>query len=107
MFRLENAQSLVGVALAIGICWLLSENRRRFPWKLAIGAVLVQAVLVLALFGLPALRSGLQGVGHAVDGGLEEGTWDARPVDVRVGPDGAVYFSENKGDRILRLGYRP
>src|SRR5258708_34591381 len=68
MFRLENAQSLVGIALAIGICWALSENRRRFPWKLAIGAVLVQAILVLALFGLPALRSGLQGVGHAVDG---------------------------------------
>lgn len=68
MFRLENAQSLVGIAVAIGVCWLLSENRRRFPWKLAIGAVLVQAVLVLALFGLPALRSGLQGVGQAVDG---------------------------------------
>ncbi|WP_309606758.1 nucleoside transporter C-terminal domain-containing protein [Phenylobacterium sp.] len=68
MFRLENAQSLVGVALAIGICWALSENRRAFPWKLAIGAVLVQAVLVLALFGLPALRAGLHGVGHAVDG---------------------------------------
>src|SRR6185437_10705189 len=68
MFRLENAQSLVGVALAIGICWALSENRRLFPWKLAIGAVLVQAALVLALFGLPALRAGLQGVGHAVDG---------------------------------------
>src|SRR6201989_282660 len=68
MFRLENAQSLVGVAAAIGICWALSEDRRRFPWKLALGAVLVQALLVLALFGLPALRSGLQGVGHAVDG---------------------------------------
>src|SRR5260221_11713466 len=68
MFRLENAQSLVGIALAIGICWALSENRRRFPWKLAIGAVLVQAIMVLALFGLPALRSGLQGVGHAVAG---------------------------------------
>jgi len=68
MFRPENAQSLVGIALAIGICWALSENRRCFPWKLAIGAVVVQALLVLALFGLPALRSGLIGVGHAVDG---------------------------------------
>ena len=68
MFGLENAQSLVGIALAIGICWVLSENRRQFPWKLALGAVLVQAALVLALFGLPALRAGLQGVGHAVDG---------------------------------------
>jgi CNT family concentrative nucleoside transporter len=68
MFRLENAQSLVGVALTIGLCWALSEDRRRFPWKLAIGAVLTQAVLVLALFGLPTLRLALQGVGHAVDG---------------------------------------
>ncbi|MBS0334907.1 MAG: NupC/NupG family nucleoside CNT transporter [Proteobacteria bacterium] len=68
MFGLENAQSLVGVALTIGVCWALSEDRRRFPWKLAVGAVLVQAILVLALFGLPALRAGLQAVGHAVDG---------------------------------------
>ena len=68
MFRIENAQSLVGIAVAIGICWGLSENRRAFPWRLAIGAVLVQAILVLALFGLPALRSALHGVGQAVDG---------------------------------------
>ncbi|RAK58628.1 NupC/NupG family nucleoside CNT transporter [Phenylobacterium hankyongense] len=68
MFRLENAQSLVGVALTIALCWAMSEERRRFPWKLAIGAVIVQGLLVLALFGLPALRAGLAGVGQAVDG---------------------------------------
>ncbi len=68
MFRLENAQSLVGIALAIGLCWAISENRGRFPWKLAIGAIVVQAVLVLVLFGVPALRAALIGVGHAVDG---------------------------------------
>ena len=51
-----------------GNCWGLSENRRLFPWKLAIGAVIVQAVLVLALFGVPAIRAGLAGVGQAVDG---------------------------------------
>src|SRR3954463_13246321 len=67
MFRLENAQSLVGIAVAIGVCWLLSENRRRFPWKLAIGAILVQALLVLALFGLPALAAGLRSVGQGVE----------------------------------------
>jgi CNT family concentrative nucleoside transporter len=68
MFQLENAQSLVGVAAVIGLCWAISEDRRRFPWKLAIGAVLVQAVLVLALFGLPAFRAGLATVGQGVDG---------------------------------------
>ena len=68
MFSPENAQSLTGIALVIGLCWLMSEGRLRFPWKLAIGAVLVQALLIVALFGLPALRAGLTGVGHAVDG---------------------------------------
>ena len=68
MFGLENAQSLVGVALVLLVCWAVSENRRRFPWKLAIGAISVQAILVLALFGLSWLRSGLQGVGIVVDG---------------------------------------
>src|SRR5204863_6546264 len=50
------------------ICWAASENRARFPWKLAIGAMLTQGILVLLLFGVPALRDGLQGVGVVVDG---------------------------------------
>jgi len=68
MFQLENAQSLAGVAVTIGLCWLLSEKRAAFPWKLAIGAVAVQAALVLLLFGLPAARGVLSGAGAAVDG---------------------------------------
>lgn len=46
-------------------------------------------------------------IGHLVDGGLEEGTWDARPVDIRVGPDGALYFSDDHLARVYRVGYRP
>jgi CNT family concentrative nucleoside transporter len=68
MFGPENAQSLLGLAVVLGICWALSENRRRFPWKMALGAILLQAVMVAALFGLPAIRAVLVGVGHAVDG---------------------------------------
>jgi len=67
MFRLENAQSLAGVALIIGFCWLLSERRSSFPWRLALGAVSAQALLVAALFAAPPLRAALGGVGHAID----------------------------------------
>ena len=67
MFRLENAQSLIGVAGILALSWLMSENRRRFPWKLAVGAVAVQAVLVLSLFGLPSLREGLAALGRGVE----------------------------------------
>jgi glucose/arabinose dehydrogenase len=45
--------------------------------------------------------------GRLGDGGLEQGTWDARPVDIRTGPDGALYFSDDYGGRVFRLGYKP
>lgn len=67
MPSLLNAQSLVGVALVLALCWAVSEDRRRFPWKLAVGSLLVQLGLVLLLFGLPPARAALQGVNGVVD----------------------------------------
>ena len=67
MFRPENAQSLVGIALTLLICWVLSEDRKRVPWRLAIGALLVQLGLILLLFGLPAARSVVVGISATVD----------------------------------------
>jgi concentrative nucleoside transporter, CNT family len=63
-----NLQSLAGVVLILMLCWLFSENRRRFPFLLVIGAIGVQVLLVLALFGVPAIRAGLTGVGAVIDG---------------------------------------
>jgi len=68
MYGPLNAQSLIGLAAVMGLCWAVSEDRRRFPWKLAIGAVVVQLLLVLLLFGVPQARAALQGIGKGVDG---------------------------------------
>lgn len=68
MFGIENAQSLLGIVLILGLCWIASEARRRFPWRLALGAVAAQAVLVLILFSLPAARAALGGAAAAVQG---------------------------------------
>ena len=67
MFSLLNLQSLLGLVVIVAACWGLSENRRAFPWKLAIGAIVVQAVLVLVLFN-PASHGVLNAVNAAVDG---------------------------------------
>ncbi|WP_420471539.1 NupC/NupG family nucleoside CNT transporter [Brevundimonas sp. FT23042] len=67
MFSLLNLQSLLGLVVIVGVCWALSENRRAFPWKLTIGAILVQAVLVLVLFN-PASHPVLGAINGAVDG---------------------------------------
>jgi CNT family concentrative nucleoside transporter len=68
MFEQGNFQSLTGLVVTMLICWLISENRKRFPFLLAIGAIAVQAGLVLLLFGVPAAQTVLRGVGQAVDG---------------------------------------
>lgn len=67
-YTLENARSLIGVVLIILICWLFSENKRRFPFFLTLGSLAVQAGLVLLLFAIPNSHAVLQGVTSAVDG---------------------------------------
>jgi CNT family concentrative nucleoside transporter len=67
MYGWQNVQSLTGVGLAMGLCWAFAEDRRRFPWKLAIGSILLQLALILLLFGLPPARAAVQGLDQAVD----------------------------------------
>jgi CNT family concentrative nucleoside transporter len=65
---LDNARSLAGVGVILGLCWAASERRAAFPWRLAIGAVAAQAALVLLLFGAPATRGVLTAAGAGVEG---------------------------------------
>lgn len=68
MFSLLNLQSLLGLFVIVAACWGLSENRRAFPWRLALGAIGVQAALVLALFAIPGSQNVLSAITGAVDG---------------------------------------
>jgi len=68
MFTTLNYQSLGGLVAIVAACWLVSENRARFPWRLTLGAIGVQALLVLALFAIPGSQSVLAAVTGAVDG---------------------------------------
>ncbi len=68
MFSFLNLQSLLGLAVIVAACWGLSENRRAFPWRLTLGAIGVQAALVLALFAIPGSQVVLAGITGAVDG---------------------------------------
>ena len=68
MFSLLNLQSLLGLVVVVVACWAISENRRAFPWRLTVGAIAVQAALVLALFAIPGSQAVLAAVTGAVDG---------------------------------------
>jgi CNT family concentrative nucleoside transporter len=68
IYSLENARSLLGIVLIIALCWLLSENKRRFPIWLTLGALAAQAGLVLLLFAAPNSQAVLNAMTGAVNG---------------------------------------
>ena len=77
MYGWSNAQGLIGLFGIIGVCWMLSADRSRFPVKLAAGSLFVQLALVLVLFGFKPARGLLNGVGAGVDalaGSTQAGT---------------------------------
>jgi CNT family concentrative nucleoside transporter len=64
----DNARAILGAGLIIALCWAMSENRKTFPWRLALGAMTVQAFLLVLLFAVPASQGFLNGVNAVVDG---------------------------------------
>jgi len=46
---LERAISFSGYFVMIGLAWLLSENKRRFPWRVVVVGTLLQFVLALII----------------------------------------------------------
>ena len=105
MFDLHNAQSLTGLVLTLAICWAISEDRRRFPWRLAVGALAIQAGLVLVLFGLPAAQEGLQAVGRGVDG-LAASTQTGTQVVFGYLAGGAQPYATGPAGIPYLLGFR-
>lgn len=51
----DNARAFVGIATIFAIAWAMSENRREFPWRIVIGAVFLQFVFALFIFGVPKI----------------------------------------------------
>lgn len=48
-----NPTGLLGVVLLVVLAWAISEDRRRFPWRVAIGGVALQFVIALLLIKFP------------------------------------------------------
>ena len=64
----DNARALLGILLIYGVCWVLSEKRKLFPFRLIIGATIMQFVFALIRFGIPFVRAILFKANDVVDG---------------------------------------
>lgn len=60
-------RALCGLAVFVGVVWSLSENRRAFPVRTLVTALIAQAALAIMLTRLPPLTAALGVVAHAVD----------------------------------------
>jgi CNT family concentrative nucleoside transporter len=75
----DNARAILGLFVIVGIAWALSENRKRFPWKIVLGATAMMYFVILLLFWVPVLftqfnipgghsiRDGLNGMNNWID----------------------------------------
>ncbi len=74
---LDQVRSFVGIALLLALAWAFSENRKSFPWRLALVAVALQYGFALLFFGMghqPGDRSVLDSIVAAMQEATREGT---------------------------------
>ena len=60
-------QSALGLVVFVAIAWVLSENRRAFPWRTVVVGLGLQIVLAAIFLGLPVVREGLLALNVVVD----------------------------------------
>lgn len=60
---LHSALGFVGL---LALAWAVSEDRRRVPWRIVIGGVVLQLVLAALLFGLPFVRAAFVALNDAM-----------------------------------------
>ena len=59
-FLEDLARAALGVVVLIGICYLLSRDKRNIDWRLVIGGVLLQVVLAILILKVPIVYSVFQ-----------------------------------------------
>jgi CNT family concentrative nucleoside transporter len=60
-------RGVLGLAVIIGLAWLLSSSKRRFPLKVVIGGLVLQLILALLVLKTQAGHAVFQAIGHFID----------------------------------------
>ncbi len=63
---MPHLQSAMGILFLLVVAWLFSENRRKFPWRIAIVGILLQAGIAILLLKVPLARDALFGLNGVV-----------------------------------------
>src|SRR5215510_10882270 len=63
----DNARAILGIIVICGVAWLLSENKKKFPWLITLGAIVMMYIFQILLFGVPVIRAGLDSANNAIN----------------------------------------
>jgi len=63
---LPHLQSALGIVVIISVAWLLSENRRAFPWRIVLVGIALQAAIAILLLKVSVARDALFGLNGIV-----------------------------------------
>lgn len=66
MDYLPHLQSALGIVVIIAVAWLLSENRRAFPWRIVLVGIALQAGIAILLLKVSVARDALFGLNGIV-----------------------------------------
>lgn len=69
---MTGAVSLLGLAALLGIAWAVSTDWRRFPWRIVLWSLALQAVFALIVLRSPWGTAALSAVADAVDLALRQ-----------------------------------
>jgi CNT family concentrative nucleoside transporter len=94
-------QSAFGFFAFLGIAWLLSENRRAFPWRIAVAGVLLQIALAALLLKVPVFKAVFFELNDALLG-LEKATQEGTRFVFGYLGGGEQPFEERPGTSSCR-----
>lgn len=63
----EQLRPMLALVLIPALCWLLSEERRAFPWLGLLAVLLVQVCLAAILFNVPIVKAVLDAIAAGID----------------------------------------
>ncbi|MBI1361847.1 MAG: nucleoside transporter [Alphaproteobacteria bacterium] len=63
----DNARALLGLVVIFAVCWLISENRKAFPWRIVLGATGIQVAFAILFYAVPPVRDALASASVVVD----------------------------------------
>ncbi len=67
---LEKAIGILGIMLILFLCWLLSENKKAFPWRMVIIGLSLQVVIAIFIMKVPFGISLMSTIGNGISGFL-------------------------------------